>query len=57
MRFTLRFLGLDLIDFAIETAAETVYESDDQGSCTTYPIGFTQPEPAPLDYDCPDRDL
>lgn len=25
------------------------------GSCTTYPVGFCPPEPAPMEADFPDR--
>lgn len=58
MRLTLRVLGLDLIDLAIDTdAAAEVYETDDQGSCTSYPVGFATPDPTPYEYDMPDRDL
>lgn len=58
MRLTLRVLGLDLIDLAIETDAPVyVSEDDSPGDCTTYPIGFSTPDPTPHEIACPDRDL
>lgn len=58
MRLTIRFLGLDLLDLSIETAAAECgcdEAADERGSCTTYPVGFSPPEPFD-EFDLPDRD-
>lgn len=55
MRLTLRFLGLDLLDLNVDTDAACAPASDDPGDCTTYPVGFTMPDPAPYELDCPER--
>ena len=50
MRLTLRLLGLDMLDLSIETDAE----SDDPGDSTTSAVGFTVPEPPPLEAVLPE---
>lgn len=58
MRVTLNLMGLNVLDLCVETTATecaTEYAGDDPGDCTTYPVGFTAPEPAPFEMDCPDR--
>jgi hypothetical protein len=49
MRVCLRLMGLDVLDFTIETDPV-----DEAGDSTTYPVGFTLAE-RPGEYDMPDR--
>ncbi len=51
MRLTLRLMGLDVLDIAVDTDT-TPPPSCDPGDCTTYPVGFTAPAE---EYQVPDR--
>jgi hypothetical protein len=57
VRFTVRFLGLDLIDICLSTEPECVELDEacslDGGTTGGYPIGFSLSEPQPWDMDCP----
>lgn len=53
MRLTLRLLGLDILDFTLDTDNPS---GDDPGDCTTSPVGFALPE-QPAEYPMPNRDM
>ncbi|MGZ7036441.1 MAG: hypothetical protein ACXVIQ_14620, partial [Ilumatobacteraceae bacterium] len=61
MRFTIRFLGHDLLDVDLSTDSPSPEPDDtsrdDRGSFTSYPIGFVASMDKPHEMDMPDRDL
>lgn len=60
MDLIIRFLGLEILTLHASTDAPIVecgHEDESPGDCTTYPIGFTTPDPTPHEIACPDRDL
>ena len=48
MHLSLRLLGLDVLDVTIDTDSPSLEPERGPGDCTTYPVGFTQPDRQPI---------